>query len=161
MYRARTLEIASRVSPLGLGADIITGFPGERDADHLDTVRLVEELPYTYVHVFPFSPRTGTEAARAARDGVPQRVSGERSRELRLLVAEKGARHRRSRVGGPAVVVVEGDARGGLTEDYLRVAVVPDRSADHAGDRRRPWRGTLVWRHGELAIDLTGPAPFN
>ncbi|MFQ5538121.1 MAG: MiaB/RimO family radical SAM methylthiotransferase [Gemmatimonadota bacterium] len=121
-YRKRALEVAERVSPLGLGADIITGFPGERDADHAATRALVEELPYTYLHVFPYSPREGTAAA-ALDDPVPQRIAGERSRELREMALEKGRRYRAGRVGGPAAVVLEGDGGTALTEDYLRARV--------------------------------------
>lgn len=121
-YRRRSLEIAGRVAPLGLGADIITGFPGETDADHADTRRLVEELPFTYLHVFPFSPRDGTPAAELP-DPVPQRVAGERSRDLRELAQAKAVTYRRGRVGGRASVVVEGKGGTALTGDYLRVSV--------------------------------------
>jgi threonylcarbamoyladenosine tRNA methylthiotransferase MtaB len=121
-YRRRTLDIADRVAPLGLGADIITGFPGETEADHAETVRLVEELPFTYLHVFPFSPRDGTAAADLP-DPVPQRVAGERSRDLRELALAKGAAYRRGRAGSAASVVVEGRGGTALTGDYLRVSV--------------------------------------
>ncbi|HZD03551.1 MAG TPA: MiaB/RimO family radical SAM methylthiotransferase, partial [Longimicrobiales bacterium] len=90
MYRRRTLEIVARLPTLGLGADIITGFPGESDADHAATVELVQELPYTYLHVFPFSRRARTPAAELNDlEPVPQRVAGERSRELRDRVRAK------------------------------------------------------------------------
>lgn len=121
-YRERTLEIAERVQPLGLGADIITGFPGETDDDHQQTRRLVEELPFTYLHVFPFSPRDGTTAVDLANP-VPQRVAGERSRDLRELGQEKGRAYRAGRAGGAAEVVVEGEGGTALTEDYLRVGI--------------------------------------
>jgi threonylcarbamoyladenosine tRNA methylthiotransferase MtaB len=122
-YRRRALEIAARLPVLGLGADIITGFPGETDADHADTLALVEELPYTYLHVFPFSPRDDTVAAALQADmPVPQRVAGERSRELRERVAQKGDAYRRRRAGGDATVVLEG-GDAALTGDYLRVPV--------------------------------------
>lgn len=122
-YRERVLEVAERVYPLGIGADVITGFPGETEADHRSTVELIEELPVTYLHVFPYSPRDGTVAA-ALPDPVPQRISGERARELRELAEKKGRRYRAGRVGTAARVVLEGDGRAGLTEDYLRVDVV-------------------------------------
>ncbi len=123
-YRNRTLEIAAGMPVLGLGADVITGFPGETEDDHLATCRLVDELPFTYVHVFPFSPRNGTRAADLP-GRVPQRVAGERARELRSLVQEKGRRYRAARLGTRATVLVEGETGAGLTEDYLRVGV-PD-----------------------------------
>jgi threonylcarbamoyladenosine tRNA methylthiotransferase MtaB len=125
-YRTRALEIADRVYPLGLGADIITGFPGETERDHEATCRLVEELPFTYLHVFPFSARTGTAAADLVRDlPVPQRIAGERARALRTLAHDKGRTYRESRVATAAVVAPEGEGASGLTGDYLRVDVTP------------------------------------
>ncbi|MEX0935349.1 MAG: MiaB/RimO family radical SAM methylthiotransferase [Gemmatimonadota bacterium] len=171
MYRARALEIAGRLPVLGLGADIITGYPGETDADHRDTVALVEELPYTYLHVFPFSPREQTAAETQNRsDPVPQRVAGERSRELRELVDVKGRHHRRARAGDPAVVILEGEGNSALTGDYLRARVsLDDREAWAAQSRARtghlrgPERlrgGILRWSDDDLAIDLTPKRSF-
>ena len=75
MYRALVERLARRPSPISAsGADVITGFPGETDADFEATEALVEALPFTYLHVFSYSDRRGTEAARrptparAARD---------------------------------------------------------------------------------------------
>lgn len=135
MYRRRALEIAEAVSPLGLGADVITGFPGETDRDHEDTRSLIEELPFTYLHVFPYSPRDGTVAA-SLPDPVPQRVAGERARELRELAHDKGVRHVEGRIGTRAWAVVEGGTPGSdgtaLTGDYLRVRVPAGKSAGRA-----------------------------
>lgn len=139
-YRARALQIADRVAPLGLGADVITGFPGETDADHESTRALIEELPFTYLHVFPYSPREGT-AATELSDPVPQRVAGERARELRELAMAKGIAHRTTRRGESATVVAEGDGGTGLTEDYLRVGI----AAPDGGGR---WKTPIV--HGTL-----------
>jgi threonylcarbamoyladenosine tRNA methylthiotransferase MtaB len=121
-YRIRALEVAEVIPRIGLGADIITGFPGETEADHESTVRLVEELPFTYLHVFPFSPKDGTEAS-SLPNPVPQRVAGERSRELRTLAQEKESRYRASRAGEAARVTLEAKGLRALTEDYLRVKV--------------------------------------
>ena len=121
-YRTRAFQVADAVPRIGLGADIITGFPGETDVDHEDTMRLVEELPFTYLHVFPFSPKDSTVAS-VLPDPVPQRVAGERSRELRTLAQEKHRRYRESRVGEASVVTLEAQGRRGLTGDYLRVDV--------------------------------------
>lgn len=120
-YRRRVLEIAGRVHTLGLGADIIVGFPGETEADHSLTRALVEELPYTYLHVFPYSVREGTAAADLA-DRVPVQVAAERSRDLREIGVSKGAAYAAGRVGTEALVAVETET-GGLTGDYLRVSV--------------------------------------
>jgi threonylcarbamoyladenosine tRNA methylthiotransferase MtaB len=124
MYRARALDIANRFPVLGLGADVITGFPGETPQDHESTKALLEELPFTYLHVFPYSPRNGTSATTLP-DPVPQRIAGERGRELRELALEKGESYRERRVGSRATVVLEGGGGLALTEDYLRVEVVP------------------------------------
>ena len=120
-YRQRVLEIVERVQPLGLGADIIAGFPGETDADHSLTRTLVEELPFTYLHVFPYSVREGTYAA-GLEDQVPARVAAGRSRELREIGVAKGSAHTGARVGTRALVTVETESVG-LTGDYLRVRV--------------------------------------
>jgi threonylcarbamoyladenosine tRNA methylthiotransferase MtaB len=161
-YRSRALEILEAMAArgptagdgapiLGLGADIITGFPGETDADHAQTVALVEELPYTYLHVFPFSPRDGTVAAGLVEEmPVPQRVAGERSRELRALVQGKEAAYRRRRAGTRARAVLEGDARYALTEDYLRVPV----TGPLPEDRRRLYDAGLVMVEKELSAVL-------
>ncbi len=120
-YRRRVLEIADRVQPLGLGADIIVGFPGETEADHSLTRALVEELPYTYLHVFPYSVREGTPAADL-RDRIPAHVAAERSRELREIGVSKGSSYAAGREGAEALVAVETETSG-LTGDYLRVRV--------------------------------------
>jgi threonylcarbamoyladenosine tRNA methylthiotransferase MtaB len=123
---ARVVErLAAATSVLGLGADIIVGFPGEADTDHALTVDLVERLPFTYLHVFPFSRRPGTPAEQLG-DPVPSAVVTERARELRELARSKAAAYRATRTGTTAdVIVVRGganpDEREGVTEDYLSV----------------------------------------
>ena len=155
-YRRRALEIAARISPLGLGADIITGFPGESPADHADTVALVRELPFTYLHVFPYSPRDGTAAARLG-GRVPERVSRERGRELRALAGEKAAGYARGRAGDTAEVVLEGSGGTALTGDYLRVAV----EAARAPDPSILHRGRLSAGGTRVILDTPEPARVN
>jgi len=121
---ARAMEtlVAGR-TVFGLGADIIAGFPGETDEDHRASLDLVASLPFTYLHVFPFSLRPGTAAERLPSH-VPGDVVHARARELRSLGERHAARYSGTRVGGLAdVVVVRGDSREGLTEDYLSVAI--------------------------------------
>ncbi len=127
-YRRRVLEIAERVAhPFGLGADIIVGFPGEGDGEMAETRELVEQLPFTYLHVFPYSVRDATVAA-SLPDRVPGDVAAKRGRELRELALAKGDAYRASRAGGVADVIVEGTKGklSGMTEDYLRVEVSGD-----------------------------------
>jgi threonylcarbamoyladenosine tRNA methylthiotransferase MtaB len=123
-YRTAAMRMAERLAVFALGADIITGFPGETDADHRTTVDLVESLPFTYLHVFPYSARPGTAATRLS-DPIPSSVARTRAAELREIAARKAQAYRASRVGQWADVVVIGSGadRKGLTEDYLEVAV--------------------------------------
>jgi threonylcarbamoyladenosine tRNA methylthiotransferase MtaB len=115
--------LVQRTAIFGLGADLITGFPGETDADHAATCAVVRSLPFSGLHVFPFSARPGTAALRLAND-VPAAVSRERAAELRAIAAEQRAVYCAGRAGGHADVVVIGHDDGhrdGLTEDYLQV----------------------------------------
>ncbi len=146
-YRRRVLEIAGRMPVLGLGADVIVGFPGEGEQEFEETRALIDELPYTYLHVFPYSVRDRTVAATLP-GRVPGHVAAERSRELRELALSKGERHRARRVGQRADVVAEGAAEvtAGLTGDYLRVEV---RGPARPGDR---FRATLERDDGGLFV---------
>jgi threonylcarbamoyladenosine tRNA methylthiotransferase MtaB len=114
--------MAERLPVFGLGADVITGFPGETPEDHAATVALVEVLPFTHLHVFPYSPRPGTAAVKL-KSAVSASVARERAAELREIGAMKTASYLASRAGQVADVVVlgGGPTRRGLTEDYLEV----------------------------------------
>jgi threonylcarbamoyladenosine tRNA methylthiotransferase MtaB len=122
-YRARVEWLAERLPVFGLGADVIAGFPGETDADHHASLTLVDALPFTYLHVFPFSVRPDAPAAKLS-DQVRPEVIRKRARELRALDETKAAAYRARRVGQVADGVVSGRAGGRLellTEDYLTV----------------------------------------
>jgi len=122
-YRARLEWLAERLPVFGLGADIIAGFPGESDAEHRQTVALVDELPFTYLHVFPYSERPGAAAGRLGERVLPGAIR-ERARELRECGAAKAQAHRTRRRGQRADGVVCGRGDGQvevLTEDYLSV----------------------------------------
>ena len=122
-YRARLEWLAARLPVLGLGADIIAGFPGETDEDHRATVTLVETLPFTYLHVFPYSERPGAAAARLGAP-VPPHMLHQRALELRRLGEAKGRRYRAGRVDQRADGVVSGHGAGKievLTQDYVSV----------------------------------------
>jgi threonylcarbamoyladenosine tRNA methylthiotransferase MtaB len=148
-YRERVERLCVRVWPLGLGTDVIVGFPGERDEDHRATLELIEALPFTYVHVFPYSERSGTDAVRLP-DPVPPRVKAERSREIRALVRAKAEAYRRSRVGTMARVVLEGDGRvTAVTGDYLKLPASASLVA--GGPRLQPAR--IAAADGELRAE--------
>ena len=122
-YRTRIEKLAARLPLLALGADVIVGFPGETTADHAATRAVLADLPFTYVHVFPYSERPDA-AARRLGAGVEPTVQRDRSAELRALVGEKGRAYEERRVGEAADVVLLDRRAGwfeGLTEDYLTV----------------------------------------
>jgi threonylcarbamoyladenosine tRNA methylthiotransferase MtaB len=87
-YRARLDWLAERLPVFGLGADVIAGFPGETDADHQETMTLLRALPFTALHVFPYSPRPDTAATRLG-DDVPAGAIRVRAAELRTLGEER------------------------------------------------------------------------
>ncbi len=127
-YRARIEWLAERLPVFGLGADVIAGFPGETDADHHASLTLLQALPFTYLHVFPFSVRPDAPAARLPGQ-LPPEVIRERARELRELGEAKAAAHRRCRTGQAADGVVTGHRKGQIevmTEDYLSVYLETD-----------------------------------
>jgi len=122
-YRARLDWIAERLPVFGLGADLIAGFPGESDAEHRQTIALVDALPFTYLHVFPYSERPGAAAGRLG-ERMPPGTIRERARELRERGEAKARAHRVRRQGQRADGVVCGRREGkveALTEDYLSV----------------------------------------
>jgi len=126
LYR-RVVERLTRLFPrLGLGADVLVGFPGETDDDFAATVALVEALPFTYLHVFPYSARTGTDAATRP-DRIDAATLRRRAAVVRAVGEAKAAAFRRS-LGGRVedVLVLERRARNtgelvGLTGHYAEV----------------------------------------
>ncbi len=132
-YRARIEWLAGRLPVFGLGADVIAGFTGETDAEHRATLDFIAALPFTYLHVFPFSVRPDAPAAKLA-GRLPEAVVRERARELRTLGEDKTAAYRAVRRGGRGDGVVCGRQSGRvevLTQDYLTVYL-----SSHAWDGR-------------------------
>lgn len=122
------------VDPLaGLGADLIVGFPGESDAEFADTYRLVERLPFSYLHVFRFSPRPGTPAA-AMRPLTPQAIA-QRAAKLRTL-----DRRKKSAFADRLL----GTVREGVLER-------PD-------PRRNPWRRATLDNYAVVELASAEPA---
>jgi threonylcarbamoyladenosine tRNA methylthiotransferase MtaB len=140
---ARSIESLVAGRPrFGLGADIVTGFPGETDADHRATIALVERLPFTHLHVFPYSPRPGTAAVHLPHAVAPT-LARERAAELRSLGAQKSSAYAAARATPPVhtadvVTITGGPTPRGLTEDYLTVQL-----AANAPRRRTRFPATL------------------
>ena len=122
-------RLARRMPDIGLGADVIVGFPGESEADFRQTEELVRRSPLSYLHVFSYSARPGTEAAAFTSPVNPALIK-ERAQCLRALAAEKTAAFRRRFVGRTLqVVTLEGTSAGGgirsLTSNFFEVALPP------------------------------------
>jgi threonylcarbamoyladenosine tRNA methylthiotransferase MtaB len=98
-HYARRAEIARESLPdAAIGADVIAGFPGETEEDHQATLSLIERLPLTYLHVFSFSGRPGTAAAKLGNQ-IPEQMIARRARELRALGEKKKAAFQSAQMG--------------------------------------------------------------
>ena len=128
-YADKVAALVRATGPdLTLGADVMAGFPGETDREFEETLALIGELPFGYLHLFPFSPRPGTRAwALHAESPVPPSAVEERMAALRALAAEKTLAHRSRFIGRmlaaitlqtPAPVAARGRTAA-LTENFL------------------------------------------
>jgi threonylcarbamoyladenosine tRNA methylthiotransferase MtaB len=118
------LERAWRTNPrIHLATDVIAGFPGETDAEFSETEALLHDLPLASLHVFPFSPRSGTAAAAlVATEGVPGSVVTRRAARLRGLDVRLRDDFARAHDGRDAdIVALQGGV--GLTETYVEAAL--------------------------------------
>ncbi len=134
-YRAAVERAVALVPGLGLGADIITGFPGETDADFGETLRLVRDYPFSNLHVFPYSERPGTPAATMP-GAVPVRVRRDRAKALIALGEDKRAAFAATFPGREVEALVERVGEDGVAEGwtgpYLR-ARLPGRAPGDVG----------------------------
>ncbi len=125
-YRAAVRYAVERIPSLGLGTDIIVGFPGEDKQAFENTLRLVSDLPFSNLHVFPYSRRPGTRAAEMP-DSVPPATKKERSATLTALGNRKRLRFAESFIGRSVSILVErlsGDGEGtGWTGEYVEARV--------------------------------------
>src|SRR2546426_956629 len=126
-YARRVELVHDRLPQAAIGADIITGFPGESEADHAATLAFIERLPFTYLHVFSFSKRPGTKAAALANE-VPSAIMKRRARELRALSEAKSAAFRQSQIGRTLRVLTlrrdaNADKTPALSSNYLKLSV--------------------------------------
>lgn len=128
LFRDLVLDVRNHIPDAGIGADILIGFPGETEDAFRQTYGLIEELPITYLHVFPYSPRKGTPAY-----GYPDQVSietiKERCSRMRALGIEKKQAFYRRFIGKNVEIVLEdrrigtGGVLKGMTSNYIPVQI--------------------------------------
>jgi threonylcarbamoyladenosine tRNA methylthiotransferase MtaB len=122
------MQTAKEMMPgVGLGADVIVGFPGETEEDFEETYRLMTEAPFSYAHVFAYSDRPGTEATDM-KDKVPGNIISDRSARLRSAIAANNLRFREAMIGNSyRAVMLQTNGHPGrtsvLTDNYIHVDI--------------------------------------
>ncbi len=149
-FQAVVWEIRRRFPDAAIGLDVLVGFPTETTADFEATRALVDSLPVSYLHVFPYSPRPGTPAAELPP--LPSLEVQSRARILRALGRQKKEQFYHSQLGRIEEVAVEGAAESdgclrGLSANYLRV-LLPEAPRNH----HRRLRVRFVSRRGAFMI---------
>jgi threonylcarbamoyladenosine tRNA methylthiotransferase MtaB len=114
-YRERIEKIRTAMPTAAIGADVMVGFPGESEAEFEETKQMIEDLPLTYLHVFTYSARPGTPAAKMPNQ-VPVQVSRERNRILRELGVRKKLDFMRSFIGKEVEAITLSPAGAGDSE---------------------------------------------
>ena len=130
-YREKIEKIHAAMPHAAIGADVMVGFPGENDSEFESTRRMIEDLPFTYLHVFTYSPRPGTPAAEM-KNQVPLHVARDRNRILRELASEKKLAFMRSFIGKTIEAITlnvvgsnaDGEFTEALTDNYLKLCLL-------------------------------------
>ena len=133
LYTERVARIKTVMPNCCIGVDVIVGFPGETEEHFLETYHYLNELDISYLHVFTYSERDNTEAAKMS-GVVPKQVRNKRSKMLRGLSVKKRRSFYESQLGEQLSVLFEGENKGGyihgFTENYVKV--------------KTPWNPSLV-----------------
>ena len=133
-YADRIAKARALMPECAVGADVMTGFPGETEEEFEQSRAFIEALPFTYLHVFTYSERPGTPAAEST-DQVPLAVRKHRTTILRELAARKNREFRASMVG-QTLSVVTLDNGTALSDNYLKVKLATPRPANQIADIR-------------------------
>ncbi len=139
-YRTIVTTAKQMIPGVAISTDIITGFPGETDEDFEQTYQLAQKLEFAKTHVFRFSPRQGTAAARM-RGQIKDEVKKARSQRLLDLNDEHSRNFRQQFLGETTPVLIEQykhDCWEGLTDNYLRVEI------HGLSAQRQSWQHTVV-----------------
>ncbi len=129
-YREKIEKIRAAMPDAAIGADVMTGFPGETDEDFDETRRMIEDLPFTYLHVFTYSSRPGTTSEKMPNQ-VPVHIARERNHILRDIAAKKKHAFMESFVGRTIEAITldikhqakEDQSTEALTDNYLKLHV--------------------------------------
>ena len=127
-FRKRVLSIKEQIPDAAIGADILIGFPGETETAFNHTYKLIEDLPVSYLHVFPFSPRPGTPASTFDGQIDPGEIK-ERCSQMRILGQEKREEFYRTFIDQKMQVLIESrrdrttGMLKGVSSNYLPVLV--------------------------------------
>lgn len=117
-------EILKRYSSIAIGTDVIVGFPGEGEHEFKNTMAVVDDMPFSYIHVFPYSDRPGTESS-AMENHVDSNTKKERAKVLREIDRKKRHIYRKSQIGSTLRVLTERVCSDrlltGKSENYLNV----------------------------------------
>jgi len=132
-YADRILKARALMPDCAVGADVMTGFPGETEQEFEESRAFIESLPFTYLHVFTYSARPGTPAAEVV-DQVPMGVRKHRTHVLRDLAQRKNLEFRRATIGRTLSVVTIQDGRLALSDNYLKVALARPRKSNRIED---------------------------
>jgi threonylcarbamoyladenosine tRNA methylthiotransferase MtaB len=123
-YRTLIEDIRARMPHASIGTDVIAGFPGESEMDADESERIVEALPLSYLHVFPYSDRPGTAAAAMTPKVAPAQAK-DRAARLRAIGAQLSSRFVRSQIGATRPGLTVDDGTTVLTDNFLKIAVPP------------------------------------
>jgi len=132
-YADRILKARALMPDCAVGADVMTGFPGETEQEFEESRAFIESLPFTYLHVFTYSARPGTPAADVANQ-VPMEIRKRRTHVLRDLAQRKNLEFRRATIGRTLSVVTIQDGRLALSDNYLKVALARPRKSNRIED---------------------------
>ena len=123
-YENRVNKIKKIMPHCCIGVDVIVGFPGETNDDFIETYNFLNKLNISYLHVFTYSERDNTLAAKM-KGVVPKDVRNKRSKMLRILSAKKRRNFYESEIGSKRNVLFENENKNGFmfgfTENYLKV----------------------------------------
>ena len=130
-YREKIEKIHAAMPTAAIGADVMVGFPGETDAEFESTRKMIEDLPFTYLHVFTYSARPGTPAAEM-KNQVPVHIARERNRILRELASEKKLAFMRGFIRKTLEAITlnvignnsDGEFTEALTDNYLKLRLL-------------------------------------